>query len=175
MDASLGLEPGTVRLVPYDPRWPELFQVEAARIAATLAPLELALEHTGSTSVPGLIAKPVLDILAGYHHPVNLPALISGLQRASYVHRGTQGIPEREFFRRGDPRSYHLHLTQVGSKFWADHLTFRDHLRTDSVLRDSYAELKSQLAARYPSDREAYIEGKGEFVRAVLARRNQVN
>ena len=170
MDASLGLESGTVRLVPYDERWPGLFQAEAARIVATLAPLELVVEHTGSTAVPGLTAKPVLDILAGYKDPAILLALITGLQRAGYLHRGPQGIPDREFFRRGNPRSYHLHLTQVGSQFWSNHLSFRDHLRTDSALRDSYAALKLQLAARHPNDREAYIEGKSEFVRAVLAK-----
>jgi len=169
MDESLGLESGTVRIVPYDRRWPALFQAEAARIAGALAPLELVLEHTGSTAVPGLAAKPVLDILAGYKDPAILPDLITGLQGAGYLHRGTQGIPEREFFRRGDPRSYHVHLTRVGGRFWSDHLRFRDRLRADTALRDSYAALKIRLAARYPRDREAYIEAKSDFVRAVLA------
>ena len=165
---SLGLDSGAVVVVPYDPRWPEIFRAEAARILAEVREPGLILEHTGSTSIPGLPAKPVLDILGGYHDSSTLPALIRGLQRAGYVHRGQQGIPGREFFRRGDPRSYHLHLTQVGSNFWIDHMTFRDQLRDHAELRDAYGELKLLLAERHPRDREAYIEGKTAFVLRVL-------
>ena len=164
----LGLESGTVRVVPYDPEWPKLFQAESARLAVALGPLEVRLEHAGSTAVPGLLAKPVLDILAGYTDEAQRAPLVSALQRAGYEHRGPQGIPEREFFRRGEPRSYHVHLTQVGSLFWQGHLAFRDRLREDPGLRDAYAALKARLAAEHPRDREAYIDGKTDFVRGVL-------
>ena len=170
MDSSLGLESGVVRVVPYDPQWPALFRAESSRIGLALVPLSLELDHTGSTAVPGLAAKPVLDILAGYVDASLLPDLIAGLQSAGYEHRGNQGIPERQFFRRGHPRSYHVHLTQVGSQFWRDHQMFRDRLREHAALRQAYAALKRELAARHPRDREAYIEGKGSFVRDVLSR-----
>ncbi len=169
MDSSLGLGPGEVRVVPYDLRWPELFVAEAARLREALKPHELRLEHTGSTAVPGLAAKPVLDILAGYPDSTALPELVQRLQGAGYVYRGPQGIPEREFFRRGEPRSYHLHLTQLGRQFWHDHLTFRDRLRADPRLRAEYAALKLRLSVEHPNDREQYIDGKTAFVRAVLA------
>jgi GrpB-like predicted nucleotidyltransferase (UPF0157 family) len=165
---SLGLESGTVQVVPYDAEWPKLFRSESSRIAEAIKPLELRLEHTGSTAVPGLAAKPVLDILAGYTDPDQLAQLVSALQRAGYVHRGPQGIPEREFFRRGEPRAYHVHLTLIGSRFWRDHLVFRDRLREDPSVRDAYAALKLRLAAEHPRDREAYIAGKTGFVRGVL-------
>jgi GrpB-like predicted nucleotidyltransferase (UPF0157 family) len=97
-----------------------------------------------------------------------VPAYIGVLKAAGYVHRGEQGIPGREFFRRGIPRSYHLHLTAIDSAFWRDHLTFRDRLRADEDLRDAYAALKRELAARYPRDREAYIAAKEPFVKEVL-------
>jgi GrpB-like predicted nucleotidyltransferase (UPF0157 family) len=167
---SLGLESGTVRVVPYDSTWPSLFAAEAERLRQCIATpdLPLIIEHTGSTAVPGLAAKPVLDILAGYQKGASVPTYIELLTDAGYVHRGEQEIPGREFFRRGNPRAYHLHLTAIDSSFWRNHLTFRDRLRADNALRDAYAALKRDLAARFPRDREAYIAAKGSFVSNVL-------
>jgi GrpB-like predicted nucleotidyltransferase (UPF0157 family) len=167
---SLGLESGTVRVEPYDSNWPNLFAAEAERLRQRFASgrLRVVFEHTGSTAVPGLAAKPILDILAGYMEGAALPTYISVLTNADYVHRGEQGIPGREFFRRGNPRAYHLHLTAIGSRFWRDHLTFRDRLRAHNALRDAYAALKHDLASRFPRDREAYIAGKESFVNEVL-------
>lgn len=168
---TLGLESGIVRLVPSDPGWPALFEAESARVRRALGPeLPLALAHVGSTAVPGLAAKPILDLLAGY--PPGAPAgpYVAALGRAGYVHRGEQGIPGREYFRRGDPRAYHLHLAAEGGPFWREHLAFRDALRGDPALRDAYAALKRDLARRFPRDREAYTDGKGAFVRGVVTR-----
>ena len=167
---TLGLESGVVRLVAYDPSWPSLFAAEAERLQKLFAAagLVVTLEHTGSTAIPGLAAKPILDILGGYAEGTSVPECIDVLTTAGYVHRGQQGIPGREFFRRGNPRSYHLHLTAIDSPFWRDHLTFRNRLRADVTLRDAYAALKHELAARFPRDREAYIEAKGAFVNDIL-------
>lgn len=167
--ASLGLESGTVRVVPYDPEWPRLFQLEVDRLIAALAPMPVVLEHTGSTSIPGLAAKPILDILAGFVEGAPIDAYIERLVGCGYVHRGEQGIPGREFFRRGEPRAYHIHLARIGSHFWRQHLAFRDYLRTHPAIRDEYARLKYDLAARFPRDRGAYIDAKGPFVQRVLA------
>ena len=165
----LGLESGTVRVVPYDPAWPALFAAESARLTAALgARLPLALEHMGSTAVPGLAAKPVLDLLGGYAPGAPVTEYVAALVRAGYVHRGEQGIPGREFFRRGEPRAYHLHVVADGSTVWREQLAFRDALRRDPVLRVAYAELKLSLARRFPRDRESYIDGKGDFVRRVV-------
>ena len=173
MGSALGLESGVVRLAEYDAQWEQLYVQEAERLSEAIVPLGLRFEHVGSTSVPGLIAKPVLDILAGFHDQTLLPAYITALTAAGYVHRGEQGIPGREFFRRGEPRSYHLHLTIIHGSFWAEHLLFRDLLRKDQAVLRAYAELKRALASRYPLDREAYIEGKGPFVRAALDKARQ--
>jgi GrpB-like predicted nucleotidyltransferase (UPF0157 family) len=170
MTAPLGLESGLVRLVDYDPRWPELFAAEADRLRAVVTPLSVTLEHIGSTAISGLCAKPILDILAGYDDPARLQDCIAGLTAAGYTHRGERGIPGREFFRRGIPRAYHIHLARRGGDFWLDHLRFRDALRADPALRDGYARVKRELAEQYPADREAYIEGKGPFVLGVLSR-----
>jgi GrpB-like predicted nucleotidyltransferase (UPF0157 family) len=157
-------------LEPYDPAWPGLFAAEARRLHHLFAAARLVvtLEHMGSTAIPGLAAKPVLDILGGYPQGTPVTEYIDVLTPAGYVHRGEQGIPGREFFRRGNPRSYQLHLTAIGSPFWRDHLTFRNRLRADNALRDAYAALKLDLAVKFPRDREAYIEGKGSFVRDTL-------
>ena len=168
---SLGLESGTVRLVPHDPAWAALFSAEALRLRAELGPdLPLALEHIGSTAVPGLVAKPILDLLGGYLPSARVESYITAIERAGYMHRGEQGIPGREFFRRGEPRAYHLHLVVQHNAFWREHLAFRDALREQPAIRDAYATLKLDLAGQYPRDREAYIEGKGPFVRQVVAK-----
>lgn len=168
MSGSLGLESGTVRVVPYAPAWPALFAAEAERIRAALGGLPLRLEHMGSTGIPGLAAKPIVDILAGRPPGSAVAPYVEALVRAGYVHRGEQGIPGREFFRRGDPRSYHLHLAEEGAPAWRTPLAFRDALRADPALAAEYTRLKLELAARFPRDREAYIEGKGPFVAGVL-------
>lgn len=159
-----------VRLVPYNPAWLRLFIVERSRIEAAVgrAGIDLKLEHTGSTSIPGVCAKPVLDILAGASDPKTLQRAIDALQSAEYQYRGEQGIPGRHFFRRGEPRQYHVHLTMTDSDFWRDHLAFRDYLRTHRDTAGAYGTLKQVLAQRYPRDRESYIEGKTEFVKEVL-------
>ncbi|HEX5727239.1 MAG TPA: GrpB family protein [Longimicrobiaceae bacterium] len=170
--SPLGLESGTVRLAPYDPAWPGLFAAEAARLAPVLEAhgLSLRLEHVGSTSVPGLAAKPVLDILAGRPPGEGPERHIAALVAAGYDHRGEQGIPGREFFRRGTPRSYHVHMVEVGSPQWRRHLAFRDHLRAHPEDAAAYSALKAALAARFPRDRETYTESKAPFITEILAR-----
>jgi GrpB-like predicted nucleotidyltransferase (UPF0157 family) len=157
-------------VAPYDSTWPALFAAEAERLRRCFSATGLAvvLEHTGSTAVPGLAAKPIVDILVGYPQDAAVPEYTSVLTKNDYVHRGEQEIPGHEFFRRGNPRAYHVHLTAIDSPFWRDHLTFRDRLRADNALRDAYAALKRDLAARFPRDREAYIAAKASFVNGVL-------
>ncbi len=157
-----------MRVVPYDPRWPRLYEAELDRLIAAVAPGTVAFEHIGSTAVRGLSAKPICDIVAGYDDPADLPGIITALVNAGYVHRGERGIPGREFFRFGGARMFHIHLVHRGGTFWKEHLAFRDLLRNDPATRDAYGQLKSDLARRYPSDREAYIEAKGPFIRRAL-------
>jgi GrpB-like predicted nucleotidyltransferase (UPF0157 family) len=167
---DLGLESGRVRVIPYRDAWPALYAAEVARLAPFLATagVALVLEHSGSTAVPGLAAKPIIDILAGLGTESERESAIAACRRAGYVHRGEQEIPGRDFFRRGDPRQYHLHLTLVGSSFWHDQRTFRDWLRTHPDAAADYMALKQQLALQFPTDREAYIRGKTAFVEGVL-------
>ena len=169
-NSPLGLESGVVRLVACDLRRPGLYEAEAARLVSVIQPLSLRLEHIGSTAVPGLAAKRVIDILAGCDDPSALPARIAALVGGGYQIRGEQGIPGREFFCRGDPRAYHLHMVSLRSQLWCEHLAFCSWLRSSPVVREDYAVLKQSPAARRPHDREAYIEGKAPFIRAALRR-----
>jgi GrpB-like predicted nucleotidyltransferase (UPF0157 family) len=170
--SKLGLESGTVRVVAYESDWPQLYAAEAARLQPFLASqgVSLELEHSGSTSVPGLSAKPIIDILAGRRSDDERARFIAALTAAGYVYRGEQDIPGRDFFRFGEPRQYHLHLTTIGSAFWHAQRTFRDFLRAHPDAAAEYAALKQMLAVRYPFDRESYINGKTAFVHGILAR-----
>jgi GrpB-like predicted nucleotidyltransferase (UPF0157 family) len=170
MTDGLGLPSGAVIVVPYNPTWPLVFGVERQRIKRELSrsELSLAIKHIGSTAVPGLAAKPVLDIMGGCQEQDEMPAMIDALIGAGYIHRGPQGIPDREFFRLGDPRRIHFHLTLIGSSFWNDQVAFRNYLRAHDDAGDEYARLKYQLAARFPRDRESYINGKEAWITSIL-------
>src|SRR5213595_1571726 len=168
MPHSLGLERGVVRLVEYDARWPALFDVECQRIRDECRLLPLRLEHVGGTAIPGMCAKPVLDIVAG--RPLGAPIFdyVVAFKGAGYEHRGEQGVPGREFFRRGQPRAYHLHLVEAGGSLWCDYLAFRDYLRANTEAARDFADVKRALAARFPRDREAYIDANSAAVREIL-------
>lgn len=169
-DSPLGLESGIVRVVPYNPAWPELFRRERDLLDAALRRRDIvaSIEHIGSTSVPELAAKPILDTLVGVDDASDFAAAIIALEEAGYTYRGEQGIPGRHFFRRGVPRQYHVHLVVRDGELWRDYLTFRDHLRAHSKRARQYAELKYALAERYPRDRESYIDAKTDFVKRIL-------
>jgi len=153
-----------VRLVEYDERWPALFAAESARILAGVPEPPLTLEHIGSTAVPGLCAKPVLDMLAGHPGAVPILKYVERFERAGYQHRGDAGIAGHQLFRRGQPRAYHVHLVESGGALWREYLAFRDYLRSNRQAAARYADIKRSLAARHPRDREAYITGKSRFV-----------
>ena len=168
MADSLGLESGVVRVVEYDAHWPALFAAERQRIRAECGTLPLRLEHVGGTAIPGMCAKPVLDMVAG--RPPETPAEEYGasLTRAGYEHRGEQDVPGRQFFRRGQPRAYHLHLVEEGGPLWRDYLAFRDYLCAHPDAACQFADLKRALAERFPRDREAYINAKSTGVQEIL-------
>lgn len=165
----LGLEAGTVQIIPYDPAWEILFATERARIAAAIGQQVLAIEHVGSTSVPNLAAKPILDIAIGVEALDDVPACVAPLTNLGYEYKGEHGLPERHYFTRGTPnRTHHLHMVVVGQYQWSTLVPFRDHLRRNPETLAQYQQLKEELAARFPHDRLAYTDGKAEFIQAVL-------
>jgi GrpB-like predicted nucleotidyltransferase (UPF0157 family) len=163
-------------LRPHDPRWTQRGQAERDRLAELLAPwLVDGVEHVGSTAVPGLAAKPIIDVMASVSDPGAVAAQ-AGERLAGdawcYVPPELDQRPYRRFFVKpdaaGQHRVAHLHLLTAGHPRWAEQIAFRDALRGDAGLVRRYAGLKRELAARHPGDREAYSAAKTEFVAEVL-------
>jgi GrpB-like predicted nucleotidyltransferase (UPF0157 family) len=157
-----------ITLAPYDEHWPAEFEAEAERIERVCAGLPLRLEHVGSTAVPGLSAKPIIDILAGVPPRARRRDYVVALTGIGYEHLGAHGIPGRDYFRRGIPRSHHVHLVSWSSTFWKEQLLFRDWLRAHPERRREYEVLKRELALTFAADRRGYGEAKGAFVRSVV-------
>ena len=161
---GLGLEQGVNRLVDYNPLWPRAFAEEAARMRSALGPLALAIEHYGSTAVPNLRAKPIIDLLIGVADLDHGMQMIEPMTSLGYEYAGSQGIPGH-IFGRGNPRTHLAHVVVHGGDQWVASLAFRDRLRTDADLRAEYQALKERLAAKATS-RAEYTAGKSEFVQA---------
>lgn len=157
-----------MRLVDHDERWPALYDAEGQRILGHTAPLPLVLEHIGGTSIPGIPAKPIIDIAAGRPADAPIQAYVAALIRAGYEHRGERGIPGRQYFRRGSPRAYHVHLVEHGGPLWGDYLAFRDYLRTHPDEARAFSEIKRALATRFASDREGYLDAKSAYVEDII-------
>ena len=160
-----------IEIARYDTNWPEQFRVEASKLADLLAPwLAMPVEHIGSTSVPGLAAKPILDMMAGVHDLHSAKDAIPVLASHGYIHG--QHRPATLWFhkdRNDRDLEQALHLTEPGSSLGRERLAFRHALRADPLLASQYQELKERLAAD-SGDIAAYTSGKREFVVQVLAR-----
>lgn len=158
-----------VVIVDYDSDWPELFRKLAAPVRQALGDLALAVEHVGSTAVPGLAAKPVIDIDVVVSSTDDVPEAIERLREFGYIHQGDKGITGREAFMwpQGAP-PHHLYIVVAGNKPHLDHLQFRDYLREHSDVAAEYGSLKKQLADRHGDDRVAYTAAKTEFIARAL-------
>lgn len=156
----------------YDPNWPKQFAGLAERARDALGAIVLAVEHVGSTAVPGLAAKPIIDLDAVVR-PGHLPDAISRLRELGYFHEGNLGITGREALRGpAELPSHHLYVLEEGAAELARHIAFRDALRASADLRDHYASLKRSLAIRHGEDRAAYARAKSKFIEAVLEGRS---
>ena len=174
---ALGLGRREVRLVPHDSRWAVAYRHEAERLLQALGAHALEIVHIGSTAVPGLPAKPLLDIMVAIASLEERRAVIPRLERIGYEFRPRDTLPQRLFFIAGEPeaRRVNLSLAALDSAFWRDHLAFRDILRARPEVASAYARLKAGLAEQYPDDRLAYTAAKGAFVASVLAADDQVD
>ncbi len=159
-----------IRLSGYDSNWPARFEEERAALTDAIGEWVVGgIDHIGSTAVPGLEAKPIIDILVGVRDLKGSRACFEPLARLGYVY--APYLPdEMHWFCKPHPsrRTHHLHLVPVGSKRYRDELTFRDLLRADARLADEYLKLKRALAGRFANDREAYTGAKSDFIRRAL-------
>ena len=161
----------SVIVVPYDPDWPRRFEEERAVLAAVFAEGEATIEHVGSTAVPGLGAKPIIDIMLGVTRLTEAEGRRAALDAAGYeyVQQYEDELPERRYFRkpRVGPRKYHLHCVVTGGDFWARHLAFRNYLRAHPEAVAAYYALKRELAMR--CSKEDYTDAKSPFIEGILA------
>jgi GrpB-like predicted nucleotidyltransferase (UPF0157 family) len=159
-----------VYIADYDPRWPATFEQLRGPIAAALGALALRIEHVGSTAVPGLAAKPIIDLDIVIGSRADLPAVIAKLRPLGYRPQGDLGVTGREAFSNppGAP-AHHLYVCAAGNQELARHLAFRDFLRGHPDTAHAYAGLKRSLASRFRNDRDAYTEAKTTFIEHTLA------
>ncbi len=159
-----------VEIVDYDPRWPQVFAGLRDRITAAVGGLAQRVEHVGSTAVPGLAAKPIIDLTIVIAKRDDLPAVVASLQTIGYRHEGDLGIPGREAFVRppGTP-PHHLYVCAADNENLARVLAFRDFLRTHPDTAHTYVSLKRSLAHRFRTDRAAYTAAKTAFIDGVVA------
>jgi GrpB-like predicted nucleotidyltransferase (UPF0157 family) len=159
-----------VRLTPYDPAWTEAFERERVALEGSIGPWVVdGIHHVGSTAVPGLEAKPIVDILVGVEDLASSRGCFEPLTALEYLYAPYRS-EEMHWFCKPSPerRTHHLHLVPAGSRRYAEELAFRDLLRAYPGTTERYAKLKRKLADRFPEDREAYTEAKTDFIRGIL-------
>ena len=169
----------TIEIVAYDSRWPASFAELSRVVDRALGPLALSIEHVGSTSVPGLGAKPIVDMDVVIASRSLFPDVLRALARLGYIHQGDLGISGREAFahegpdvpRDGSGRvwpAHHLYVCAQDNAELARHLALRGYLRAHPESALAYVELKRRLARQFPHDIEGYIEGKAAFIQGIL-------
>jgi len=160
-----------IQVVDYDPAWSESFLLESAQLRVVMGDLLIDIEHFGSTSIPGLAAKPIIDMLAGVSDLDAVVVCSDALRELEYEDFGIQ-VPGRRLFAKGgaaNEATHHLQVVQHGTAAWFEPLRFGDLLRADYDLVRRYAELKRELAALHGRDIRSYSAGKDVFVQSVLS------
>ena len=163
-----------VKLVPYSSQWPSLFEAERAALVSVFPTSAFRIEHIGSTAVVGLGAKPIIDVLIGANSLAEIEARIPAAEALGYQYMPEHEavLPQRRFFAKPviRPKLFHVHAVAMDSRFFAEHLCFRDTLRADPRLAAEYFSLKVELAARFGDDRQSYSEAKSSFIQSVVHR-----
>ena len=160
-----------VLITEYTPQWALEFEQEKIKIAEALGDIVLGIEHIGSTSVPGLGAKPIIDMMAGVAALGEIaPLHRDRLEGIGYHFVDHPHFPERRFFRRGEWRAgtHHLHVYRYEGEHWTSQLLFRNYLMRHPEVLKEYFQLKQTLAQLYPHDRVKYTEAKGSFIRKII-------
>ena len=154
-----------VIVVPYNPNWPKEFEQEAHEIRDILGPILLHCHHVGSTAVPGLMAKPIIDMMPEVSDLEFLDSKSAEFEALGYEVMGEYGIPGRRYFRKGgDNRTHHVHAFLSGDSNLERHLAFRDYLIAHESVAKAYGDLKFDIASRCNNDMDQYCDEKDEFV-----------
>ncbi len=175
-ETTIGLKRHTVRVVAHRAEWHELFERERHSLQERVGTLVVDVQHVGSTAVPGLDAKPILDIALAVPSAEDVPHLRGPLGDLGYIYRGDAGNDGGHLFVKEsapDIRTHHLHVVAVDDPQWREWLLFRDMLTADEPLRAKYGGLKKALQGRFAEDRKGYTEAKNEFIRGLVDTRSQ--
>jgi GrpB-like predicted nucleotidyltransferase (UPF0157 family) len=166
----IGLQRGTVKLAPYSSQWPILFEEEKQLLRQILSELALDIQHIGSTAVPHLSAKPIIDIGVYVSDAQSIALCVPILVQAGYEYFGDRRGNGDHFFAKGSDacRTHYLHMQVSGNPKWHDDLKFRDYLRTNKIARVEYEKLKQNLASTNSQDRKVYTEAKSDFIQQVI-------
>lgn len=159
-----------VEVVPHNPEWQNLFVIEAKAIAEILESNLVEIYHIGSTSIPGIYAKPIIDLLVAVKEIDKVDRHNTAMGNLGYEVMGEFGMSDRRFFRKDNfegKRTHHVHIFPANSPQILRHLTFRDYLIAHPLLAQKYSDLKRQLAQQYPNDIDSYMDGKDEFIKEI--------
>ncbi|MEM9766596.1 MAG: GrpB family protein [Cyanobacteria bacterium P01_D01_bin.71] len=159
-----------VAVVPHNPAWQQAFELESKQIAQILGENVVAIHHIGSTAIPGIYAKPIIDFLVAVRAIALVDRQSGAMGQLGYEIMGEFGIPGRRYFHKDNAagiRTHHVHVFAVGSAQIERHLAFCDYIRAHPADAQAYSDLKRQLAAAYPTDIDAYIAGKDSFIQAI--------
>ena len=162
-----------IEIVPYNPEWPGRFDEIKELFYSTFGGKIAGIEHIGSTSVPGLGAKPIIDVLLGVNRLSDAEDIIPAMEQLGYeyVFKYEDIMPERRYFVKylndTGKSIHHIHSVEINSDFWVRHLLFRDYLREHPAVRDEYFELKKKLAAIDWEDKMGYTDAKTDFIREI--------
>lgn len=172
----IGLDRKIVKLSQFCPEWIKLYKDEEKRLAKAIESLVIDIKHIGSTSILGLCAKPIIDILVGVDSMKTADKTIGEMEKIGYQFKGEAGIPGRYFFIKGseDKHTHHLHMIVHDSERWENYLLFRECLLNNKTIRDDYCRLKVKLAKKYEHDRELYTESKSDFIQKTLENAKKV-
>ncbi len=163
-----GLKRGELRVSPYREEWKNLFEIEKRDIEKAIGDYIEDIQHVGSTSIPGMSAKPILDIAIAVKDFEEARICIKPLCKMGYTFKGENGIPRRHYFLKGEPCTHHIHMLEKDNEEWEKLILFRDYLRSNQNIAEEYKELKRNLLQRLRGDRKAYQAAKADFVEAVI-------
>lgn len=166
----LGLPRGVVFLVPWSVEWVKEFEMEKKRIVEVIGQYTVNVHHIGSTAVKGLSAKPIIDIAIEIDDFLDGEQCVTALEGLGYSYKGTNVLPERHYFNKGEPRTHQIHMYQTGNRYLLEQLNFRDYLRSNELVRSEYEQLKLNLSILNKNEKHKYAEGKTDFVQLILER-----
>jgi GrpB-like predicted nucleotidyltransferase (UPF0157 family) len=165
-----------VEVVPHNPQWRDAFEAEAKHVAVALGENVVAIHHIGSTAIPNIYAKPVIDLLVEVRDIAEVAGQSSAMESLGYEVLGEYGIPGRRYFRKDDQagiRTHHIHAFEAGSAEVVRHLAFRDYMIAHPGEAQRYSELKRQLAEEHPQSMDGYMDGKDGFIKEMDRRAAQ--